>query len=82
MVAGIHLSEIPAMSYDEHLFRERDLRSVTATRADGESFLRLAARLGLRSEVTRYGFGSTRDALDDLSAGRAAGSLVIDHTGR
>jgi propanol-preferring alcohol dehydrogenase len=82
VIAGIHLSDVPALSYDEHLFREKDLRSVTAnTRADGESFLRLAARLHLRSTVTRYRFGDTRDALDDLRAGRAAGSLVIDHAG-
>ena len=39
-VAGIHLSDIPTLDYERHLFQERRLRSVTAnTRADGEEFL-------------------------------------------
>lgn len=29
-VAGIHLSDIPALHYDTDLFREKQLRSVTA----------------------------------------------------
>src|SRR5918997_1150514 len=49
-VAGIWLSDIPALTYSETLFQERKLRSVTAnTRADGETFLRLAERLGVRA---------------------------------
>ena len=44
-IAGIYLSDIPPLNYERHLFQERQLRSVTAnTRADGEEFLRLAAR--------------------------------------
>ncbi|MGW9587816.1 zinc-dependent alcohol dehydrogenase family protein [Microbacterium sp. NPDC055455] len=81
VLAGIHMSDIPAMSYEHHLFRERDLRTVTAnTRADGESFLRLAGNLGLKASVTRYRFEDTGRALDDLRSGRAAGSLVIDRS--
>lgn len=81
VLAGIHMSDIPPLSYDDHLFRERDLRTVTAnTRADGEGFLRLAAKLGLEASVTRYRFDDTGRALDDLRTGRAAGSLVIDHS--
>ena len=50
-VAGIHLSDIPPLDYQRHLFQERQLRSVTAnTRRDGEEFLALAARLGLRRD--------------------------------
>ena len=38
-VAGIWLSDIPALNYDATLFQERKLRSVTAnTRIDGETF--------------------------------------------
>ena len=45
-VAGIHLSDVPPLDYQRHLFQERQIRSVTAnTRADGEEFLALAARL-------------------------------------
>src|SRR5262249_21744037 len=44
-VAGIHLSDIPPLSYQRHLFRERNLRSVTAnTRSDGRALLDLAGR--------------------------------------
>jgi alcohol dehydrogenase, propanol-preferring len=39
-VAGIHLSDVPALNYQENLFQERSLLSVTAnTRRDGEEFL-------------------------------------------
>jgi propanol-preferring alcohol dehydrogenase len=79
VIAGIHLSDIPALNYEEHLFHERDLRSVTAnTRADGMEFLRLAGSLALLPTVTRYGFDQVDDALDDLRSGRASGSLVIE----
>lgn len=78
VLAGIHMSDIPAMSYQDHLFDERDLRSVTAnTRADGSSFLRVANALGVSPTVTRYSFDQTRAALDDLRAGRSRGSLVV-----
>ena len=78
VLAGIHMSDIPAMSYQEHLFDERDLRTVTAnTRADGTAFLRLARTLAITPEVTRYGFDEVGRAVDDLRSGAASGSLVI-----
>jgi propanol-preferring alcohol dehydrogenase len=78
-LAGIHMSQIPAMDYGECLFGERDLRSVTAnTRQDGEELLRLAGQLTLTSHTTSYDFDDTSRALDDLAAGRLAGSAVID----
>ena len=55
-VAGIHLSDIPGLDYQRHLFRERTLTSVTSnTRADGEELLALAGRSGCarRSRRTR-----------------------------
>lgn len=78
VLAGIHMSEVPAMTYEEHLFHERDLRTVTAnTRADGVEFLRVAGRLGLSAEITTYGFGEADIAVDNLRSGRASGSLVL-----
>ncbi|GAA4282682.1 zinc-binding alcohol dehydrogenase family protein [Brevibacterium daeguense] len=77
-LAGIHMTDVPAMTYEEHLFYERDLRTVTAnTRADGIEFLRLAERLDLAAETTTYGFEQAAAALADLRSGRASGSLVI-----
>ncbi|GAA2753928.1 zinc-binding alcohol dehydrogenase family protein [Amnibacterium kyonggiense] len=78
VLAGIHMSPVPPLDYDRHLFRERDLRSVTAnTRADGMHLLRIATRLGIGPTTTTYGFEDAPRALDDLRSGRAAGSLVL-----
>jgi propanol-preferring alcohol dehydrogenase len=79
VLAGIHMTDIPAMEYTSHLFDERDLRTVTAnTRADGAALLRLAASLDLTPAITRYPFRDAASALSDLRAGRAAGSLVLE----
>ena len=78
-VAGIHLSDVPALDYQRHLFRERTLTSVTAnTRADGEELLRLVARLGLRPVVTTYRLEEADRALDDLAGGEVTGAAVLD----
>jgi propanol-preferring alcohol dehydrogenase len=78
VLAGIHMSKLPAMEYEQNLFRERDLRTVTAnTRADGAAFLRLARALHLAPSVTRYPFSRVNDAVRDLRSGAASGSLVI-----
>jgi alcohol dehydrogenase, propanol-preferring len=77
-IAGIYLTDIPALNYDAHLFQERTLRSVTAnTRGDAEEFLRLAQRLRLRVEVNPYPFGQADRALADLAAERFTGAAVI-----
>jgi alcohol dehydrogenase, propanol-preferring len=77
-VAGIHLSDIPGLDYQRHLFRERTLTSVTSnTRADGEELLALASRIGLRATVTPYPFEQAAEALDDLSGDRVSGAAVL-----
>lgn len=77
VLAGIHMSDIPVMSYEQDLFLERDLRTVTAnTRADGTAFLRLAHAMRLTASITRYPFARTADAVRDLRLGAASGSLV------
>jgi propanol-preferring alcohol dehydrogenase len=78
-LAGIHLSDIPSLSYARHLFRERTLTSVTAnTRADGEDLLRLASTLDLAPRVTTYSFGDVDRALEDLRAGAVTGAAVVE----
>ena len=77
-VAGIHLSDIPVLNYQDHLFQERNLRSVTAnTRSDGEEFLALAARIGMRPTTTVYPFEAVDLALGDLAHDRFNGAAVI-----
>ena len=77
-VAGIWLSAVPALDYAAELFQERRLRSVTAnTRADGEEFLRLARRLGVRATTHGYPMADAPAALADLAAGRFGGAAVL-----
>jgi propanol-preferring alcohol dehydrogenase len=77
-VAGIHLSDIPVLNYQEHLFQERTLRSVTAnTRTDGREFLALADRVNVRVTTTVYPFEAADQALADLAHDRFSGAAVI-----
>lgn len=77
-LAGIHMSDIPALDYQRHLFRERTLRSVTSnTRRDGEEFLVLASRLGVRVHTTAVPFEEADRALVDLAGDRVRGAAVL-----
>ena len=77
-MAGIWLSEIPALDYDRDLFQERRLRSVTAnTRADGEAFLTLADRLKIKATTHRYPMDHADRALADLATGAFDGAAVL-----
>jgi alcohol dehydrogenase, propanol-preferring len=77
-VAGIWLSDIPSLNYENELFEERKLRSVTAnTRADGEEFLALAGRLGVRPTTIGYPMADAVQALADLAHGRFSGAAVL-----
>ena len=77
-VAGIHLTDIPSLNYQQHLFQERHLRSVTAnTRQDGEEFLALAARIGMRVEIATYALDRADAALRDLAHDRVTGAAVL-----
>jgi alcohol dehydrogenase, propanol-preferring len=77
-IAGIHLTEVPALTYERHLFYERNLCSVTSnTRRDGEELLRIASRVGVRAHTTRYGFDAVDQALRDLAAGYFSGAAVV-----
>lgn len=77
-VAGIWLSDIPRIDYAAELFQERRLRSVTAnTREDGEQFLQLATRLGVRATTVAYPMDAAPDALADLAHGRFGGAAVL-----
>jgi propanol-preferring alcohol dehydrogenase len=78
-IAGIHLSDVPPLDYQRHLFGERQVRSVTAnTRTDGSELLALAAEIAIRSEVTPYPFDAVDRALADLAEDHVTGAAVID----
>jgi propanol-preferring alcohol dehydrogenase len=77
-VAGIHLTDIPALHYETDLFQERQLRSVTAnTRLDGREFLALAAEIPIRPTVRPYALDQAQQALADLAHDRLTGAAVL-----
>ena len=77
-VAGIYLTDIPALNYERELFQERTLRSVTSnTRSDGRRMLGFAARHRMRVQVDPYPMDRAAEALADLAAGRVTGAAVL-----
>ena len=54
VLAGIHVTAIPALDYERHVFYERDIRSVTAnTREDGRRVLEAIHAIYRASETGR-----------------------------
>jgi propanol-preferring alcohol dehydrogenase len=81
-LAGIHMSDIPALDYQRHLFEERTVCSVTSnTRRDGEEFLVLAQRLGVQVTTTPVPFEHADLALRDLATGHVRGAAVLTLAG-
>ena len=77
-LAGIHMSAIPALDYERHLFRERTLRSVTAaTREDAEALMALAADIPIRTTTTAYALQDANQALCDIKHSAIEGSAVL-----
>jgi len=77
-IAGIHLTDIPSLEYERHLFEERTLRSVTANaRDDGVALLATAERIGIHVEAVPYPFEQADAALRDLAHDRVNGAAVL-----
>ena len=77
-LAGIHMTDVPVMSYEPHLFWEKTLQSVTAnTREDGEALLREAAVIPIRPHVRRYALADANRALADVAGDRVQGTAVL-----
>lgn len=78
-LAGIHMSPVPPLDYERHLFYEREVRSVTAnTREDGRELLAEAARANVRPQVRAYALTEANDALRDLKHSRIDGTGVLE----
>jgi propanol-preferring alcohol dehydrogenase len=77
-IAGIHLSEIPSLNYDRHLYQERQLRSVTAnTRADARALLAEATAIKLQTHITIYDLPDANRALRDMKQSAVDGTPVL-----
>jgi len=75
--AGIHMSEIPAFSYDL-LWEERSVRSVAnLTRADGEEFMALAPQVPVETDVETFPLRAANEALARLRSGAVNGAVVL-----
>jgi propanol-preferring alcohol dehydrogenase len=75
--AGIHMSDIPSFPYDL-LREERSVCSVAnLTRADGEQFMAIAARLPLVPTVEVFELSQANQALGRLRAGQITGAAVL-----
>jgi len=78
VLAGIHVSDLPAMTYREHLFFEKTLTSTTAaTRRDGRDLLALAPRVPIRTEVEVFDLAEANRVLAMVKASRIRGAAVL-----
>lgn len=78
-LAGIYMTPIPEMEYEEHIFYEKKLRSVTAsTRQDGQELLELAARIPIRAETELFRLEEANPVLLLLKNGDINGAGVLE----
>jgi alcohol dehydrogenase, propanol-preferring len=77
ILGGIHMSQIPAFSYDL-LYQERFIRSVANnTRQDGEDFLHLAAKIPIKTHVQQFVLRDANKALSALKNDAIPGAAVL-----
>lgn len=76
-LAGITMTELPAMDYGL-IYGERVVRSVAnATRQDAQEFLALAAKIPVRTRVETFRLEEANRALQFLKQGRINGAGVL-----
>lgn len=81
VLAGIHMSTIPAMDYNL-LYHERVIRSVANnTRQDGEDFLRVAAEIPIHTQVQVFPLDQANRALNALKNDQVNGAAVLQVAG-
>jgi propanol-preferring alcohol dehydrogenase len=81
-LAGIHMSPIPELDYQTHLYDEKVLRSVTAsTREDGVELLKLAAEIPIRTTTSVFPLENANDVLIALKEGGINGAAVLEVAG-
>ena len=77
-LAGIHMSPVPAMDYDPHLFHEKTLTSVEAnTRSDGEELIAIAAAIPVHAHRRLFPFTDANTALLTLARDGIDGTGIL-----
>jgi propanol-preferring alcohol dehydrogenase len=69
---------IPELDYTEHLWQEKEIKSVAnITRRDVEEFLPLAAKISMRPEINEFRLEEANQALLSLKQGKYRGAGVL-----
>jgi propanol-preferring alcohol dehydrogenase len=77
-INAIHLDRMPQFDYDSLLWGERQIRSVAnMTRADAQDFLAIAAKIGLKPQVTVFPLEQANEALAAVKKDLINGAAVI-----
>ena len=77
-LAGIYMTPIPKLDYEQDLYYEKTVRSVTAsTRQDGRELLDLAARIPLLPKVQLFPLEEANRVLQLLKDGQIDGAGVL-----
>lgn len=77
-INAIHLDRMPQFDYDSLLWGERQIRSVAnMTRADARDFLELAAKIGMKPQVTVFPLDQANEALAAVKQDQINGAAVI-----
>ena len=77
-LAGIYMTPVPEMNYQEHLYYEKTVRSVAnSTRKDAEDLLKLAAEIPIHTEVQEFALEEANRALLLLKQGKIQGAGVL-----
>jgi propanol-preferring alcohol dehydrogenase len=77
-INAIHLDRMPQFDYDSLLWGERQIRSVAnMTRADARDFLELAAKIGMKPQVTVFPLDRANEALAAVKQDQINGAAVL-----
>ncbi|KPJ61005.1 MAG: alcohol dehydrogenase [Latescibacteria bacterium DG_63] len=78
-LASIHMTPVPELDYERHLYYEKKLRSVTAsTREDGMELLREAAAVPVRMQTEVFPLTEANRALRLLKESKINGAGVLE----
>jgi propanol-preferring alcohol dehydrogenase len=77
-LAGIYMTPIPELNYQEHLYYEKTVRSVAnSTRKDAEDLLKLAGEIPIHTEVQEFPLAEANSSLLLLKQGKIQGAGVL-----
>jgi propanol-preferring alcohol dehydrogenase len=77
-IAGISMTNIPELNYEQMLFHEKKLVSTESnTRKDGKEFLELAEKIPIKAHTTTYPLEKANEALGALKAHKLQGAAVL-----